>query len=153
MGGQAKPEERRREEEERRRKEEGASFPGDKLPEHHFKKKYFNAEFQRQQGEQERREGEQEERRREGRGGNHQGPPRGDPRYDPNFRGPQHYDQGPPRQHQEHPGPPPRGRGQGQGPTLGGVPYSTGPPEAPDVRRWRSGLPWPPTGTPRSEQG
>merc|ERR1719481_430208 len=34
-----------------------SSFPGDKLPEHHFKKKYFNAEFQRQQGEQERREG------------------------------------------------------------------------------------------------
>merc|ERR1719509_320628 len=31
------------------------TFPGEKLPEHHFKKKYFNAEFQRQQGEQERR--------------------------------------------------------------------------------------------------
>ena len=33
-----------REGEDRRRDEGG--FPGDKLPEHHFKKKYFNAEFQ-----------------------------------------------------------------------------------------------------------
>ena len=29
-----------------RRREEAGGFPGDKLPEHHFKKKYFNAEFQ-----------------------------------------------------------------------------------------------------------
>merc|ERR1719509_282159 len=94
------------------------TFPGEKLPEHHFKKKYFNAEFQRQQGEQERREGrgreEEEERRRGGP------PPPRDPRYEQAMRAHQQGRGGGP------PGPPQEGP-RPQGPHFRGIPYTESP--------------------------
>merc|ERR1719447_228782 len=112
---------------------EHSSFPGDKLPEHHFKKKYFNAEFQRQQGEQERREGrgreEEEERRRvcSQSGGQ---PPR-DHRYEQAMRA--HFEgQARPQgsggpQEQGGNGPRP------QGPHFRGVPYTETPRQRPQM--------------------
>merc|ERR1719471_1788841 len=64
----------------------GPSFPGGNLPEHHFKKRYFNEEYQRQQKETERhldqqRRQEHYERFPGPRPGYHHGEPRTGPGY------------------------------------------------------------------------
>jgi len=129
----------------RRDDKEHSSFPGDKLPEHHFKKKYFNAEFQRQQGEQERREGrgreDEEERRRVSQSSG--GPPR-DHRYEQAMRAHFEGQARPPGPagHQEQVGGP-----RPQGPHFRGVPYSETPRQRPQM------FPGGPQGYPGPPQG
>merc|ERR1719225_801209 len=102
-----------------------------RLPEHHFKKKYFNAEFQRQQGEQERREGrgreDEEERRRVSQSS---GGPSRDHRYEQAMRAHFEGQARPPGPagHQEQVGGP-----RPQGPHFRGVPYSETPRQRPQM--------------------